>query len=282
MDKITIYTSENSSRSLFGHLRGIVKDFPASHELGLRLFKRNIKAMYRQSVFGFGWALLPPLATAALWIFLRSNGVMKINDPGISYPVFAFIGTLLWQMFSESIHTPVNSVNNNKSMLTKINIPKEGLLLSGIYEMAFNILIKCGLIVIMLLFFQQEVSLKGILMVPAGILIIVITGYSIGLILIPVAILFTDIQRGLSVAMPFLMYLTPIIYPAPQSGFFSMLMKFNPMAVLIPQTRNWLTAQPPVDMSLFWVYAGVFTLLLFIGVIVYRISMPMIIERIGS
>jgi lipopolysaccharide transport system permease protein len=62
---MTVYSAEASNRSVIAHLRNIKFELPQAHELGVRLFKRNLKALYRQSMLGFGWALLPPLATAA-------------------------------------------------------------------------------------------------------------------------------------------------------------------------------------------------------------------------
>jgi len=280
--KTTIYSAQAANRSPLHHLRAIALDLPRAHELGLRLFKRNLKALYRQSVLGFAWALIPPLVTAALWIFLRGTGVMSVGDSGISYPVFVLTGTLLWQIFAEAINAPINSVNSNKAMLSKINIPREGLLLSGLYELLFNILIKVLLITLVIVWFKQDITLTGLLMVPVGILATVITGFAIGLALVPIAMLFTDIQRGISVILPFLMYLTPIIYPIPKSGAFAKFMMFNPMAAIIPQTRNWLTAQPPADLTLFWIYTAGFSLLLILSLIIYRLAMPLIIERIGA
>src|SRR5688572_6917102 len=105
-ENITIYTAETPNHFIVDHLRDIVKDLPRAHELGLQLFKRNIKALYRQSFLGVAWAILPPLATAALWIFLRGSNIVSIDDTGISYPVFVLIGTILWQIFSESIFAP--------------------------------------------------------------------------------------------------------------------------------------------------------------------------------
>lgn len=282
MSKITIYAADATGRSLRHHLRGIVQELPQAHELGLRLFKRNLKALYRQSVLGFAWALIPPLVTAALWIFLRSNGVMKMGDTGISYPVFVIAGTLLWQIFSEALMAPLKSIAANKAMLSKINIPREGLLLAGLYELIFNILIKLGLLALMLVWFRQEVSAGGLLMMPLGLLAIVVAGFSLGLLLTPFGMLFTDIEKGIPVILPFLMYLTPVIYPTPTTGAVGTLMKFNPLATLIPQTRNWLTAQPAIDMPLFWIYAGAFTLILLVSLLIFRLAMPMIIERIGS
>ena len=279
--KTTVYSAEASSRSVLFHLGGVFRDLPQAHELGYRLFKRNLKALYRQSLLGFGWALFPPLATAALWIFLRNN-VMTMGDTGIPYPVFVLTGTILWQMFNEAMLAPLKQVTANKAMISKINIPREGLLLSGIYEMIFNILIKIGLLAIIYLYFGQSASLSGLLLVPVGIFAISLTGFAIGLALTPLGMLYNDINKGLTVILPFLMYMTPVVYPKPTGGAIGLIMQINPMATLIPVTRNWFTAQPVHDMQMFWLFTTGFAVLFLFSLIVYRLAMPMIIERIGS
>lgn len=281
-DKITIYTAAASNRSLINHLKGVWLDLPQAHELGLRLFKRNLMAQYRQSLLGIGWALIPPLVTAALWIILRQNGVMSVGQTSISYPVFVISGTLLWQLFSESILSPLKSVNENRAMLSKINIPREGLLLSGLYELLFNTIIKLVLLALVIIAFKQQIGFPGIFLVPAGIVAIVIAGFSIGLLLTPIGMLFSDISRGLTIMLPFLMYLTPVIYPTPKEGMMAMIMKFNPIATLLPITRDWLTNQPVTGIPLFIGFLIGFVVLFFFSLIVYRLAMPMIIERIGS
>ena len=279
---VIIYSAETSSHSLIAYLRDILEGLPQAHELGFRLFKRNLKALYRQSLLGFAWALLPPLATAALWIFLRNNNVVVMESTGISYPMFVLTGTMLWQVFSEAILAPLAQVTENKIMLSKINIPREGLLLAGVYQLIFNTIIKLFILAITFLAFRQTSSLSSLFFVPVGLSTIGLAGFSIGLLLTPLGMLYQDINRGLGVLLPFLMYLTPTVYPVPQEGPVGLVMKLNPIAVFITQTRNWLTAQPVYDMHLFWIYTVGFILLLLVALVAYRISMPIIIERIGS
>ena len=279
--KITIYSADTTDRSVVSHFRDIFNELPEAHELGYRLFKRNIKAMYRQSLLGFAWALFPPLITAALWIFLRGNNVMSFGATDVPYPVFVLVGTMLWQIFTESIMAPLKSVTTNKSMLVKINIPREGLLLSGIYEVIFNVLIKLFLLAVIFIAFRQPVTISVLGVIP-GILGIMICGFALGLILTPIGMLYMDIQRGLTIILPFLMYLTPVIYPMPKEGMVALIMKLNPMAVLLVETRNWFTSQPVLDLNMFLIYTGVFIFLNIIALMIFRISMPMIIERSGS
>lgn len=281
-ERITVYSADASSRSPLKNLRAIAREFPQAHELGLRLFKRNLKAAYQQSLLGFGWALLPPLLTAALWIFLRSNGVMHTNVTGVSYPVFVLTGTMLWQIFNESILSPINSVTQNKAMLAKINIPREGLLISGLYDLAFNSTIKVAVLAVALLVFRQHVGLSGLCLAPIGILMTALAGFSIGLVLSPVGMLYQDIGRTILAGLPFLMYLTPVVYNTPKSGLISQLMPYNPLASLITTTRNWITAQPVTDPASFWIYSVIFVLLFLLGLILFRLSLPMVIERMGA
>jgi len=281
-ENIIVYSAKAPKLSLFNHLHQIVSELPQAHELGFRLFKRNLKALYRQSILGFGWALFPPLATAALWIFLNSNNVVSMADTGISYPVFVLTGTLLWQIFSEAISAPLNQITDNKAMLSKINIPREGLLLSGLYQLIFNMTIKIFLLIGIFFAFRQVISFSSLVFVPVGLFAICLTGFAIGLFLTPLGMLYQDINRGLAVFLPFFMYLTPTVYPVPRDGMIGLIMKLNPVAIFITQTRNWFTAQPVNDMQFFWIYVIVFTLVFMVALVTYRISMPIIIERIGS
>lgn len=281
-EQITIYSAETSRHSLITHLREIIQNFPQAHELGFRLFKRNTKALYRQSLLGFVWTLLPPIATAALWIFLRGNNVVKMEDIAVPYPVFVLVGTTLWQVFSEAILVPLNQVIENKIMLSKINIPREGLLLAGVYQLIFNTFIKISLLVIVFFLYKQHVEISNLIFVPVGLFAIGLAGFAMGLLLTPVGMLYQDISRGLGVLLPFFMYLTPTVYPTPREGTIGLIMKYNPIANFITQTRNGFLAQPIYDLQFFWIYTIVFVLLFLIALVAFRLSMPIIIERIGS
>ncbi len=279
--KIIHYGSSKKSNSIKRIIKEMISEWKESNELGIRLFKRNIKALYRQSVLGITWAIIPPLMTAALWIVLRSNNVISMGDTGISYPVYVITGTMMWKMFSESIQLPLKNITKSKSIIVKINIPKNGLILSSLYEIIFNTVIKLLLIIILLLYFGQQFNWQ-FLFFPIGILGIIIVGFSLGVLLIPIGLLYKDIEQGLMILLPFLMYLTPVVYPKPDEGIMGFIMNINPMATIIPVTRNWFTGQQVEQLNQFWFFLGIFIILAFIAIIIYRISLSLIIERIGN
>ncbi len=280
-DQLTIYSAQGRSRSFLKALYTILKEVPAAHRLAIRLFKRDLKAQYRQSFLGIFWALIPPITTSALWIFLKGNKVVDFGETVISYPLFVITGTLLWQVFTDSFNAPLKSLKANKSILVKLNVPREGLLLSGVYSMFFNLFIKLVLLGVTFVYFGQSVSIN-LLLFPLGVLSIVICGLALGLLFVPVGMLYGDVQRIISLGLPFAMYLTPVIYPPKTEGFIGLLLKINPMATLLNTTREWFTNQSVTDYpTMIYISIG-FVLLLCVGLAIFKISMPVIIERIGN
>ena len=280
--KVTIYQPNASNTAFFASLLAIIKDIKPAHELAVRLFIRDIKAQYRQSFLGFFWVLIPPLLTAGLWIFLNNNRIVNVGETDIPYPLFVMIGTMLWQIFAEAVNQPLHSVRSNQGMLTKINFPREALLLAGFYTIIFNLAPK--LLVLAAACYAFEIQLNySQLYFPVGVLMISLTGFAIGLLLTPVGLLINDVARGIGIILPFAMYLTPVIYPAPTStGLFALLMQYNPLATLITSSRGWLSGHLDYFPYEFIAISSITLLLLFIGLLAYRISMPIITERFGG
>src|SRR5690606_26618513 len=138
------------------------------------------KAQYRQSYFGILWAFITPLATALVWIVLNGTGTVRLSDTGIPYPLYVFTGTLLWSIITEAISSPMQSTNSARSILSKINFPKEALILSGIYKLLFNSSIK--IILLLIFVFLYGVGLNwSLLLFPFAILGGLIVGTTLGL-----------------------------------------------------------------------------------------------------
>ena len=166
-------------------------------------------------------------------------------------------------------------------MLTKINFPREALLLSGLYTLIFNMGPKLIVLACAFVFFKIIPSLS-LIYFPLGVFMISLSGFAIGLLLTPAGLMISDISRGIGILLPFAMYLTPVIYPAPTTGYMALVMQFNPLATLITTTRDWFCGQLadiPDDFSILSLFTF---LLLAIGVLCYRIAMPIITERFGG
>lgn len=276
-----MYTSDSQlkyPRQLFASM---FADLGNARELAWRLFVRNIKAQYRQTIFGYLWAFLPAIITTATFVFLNSRKILNVEQTDLPYPVYVMIGTLLWQCFVDALNSLIKLVNQSRSMLVKINFPREALILTAFYEVMFNFSIRLILFVGVIIWFNISVPVS-ILLAPVGVLSIMLFGIMLGIVLTPLAMLYKDIERGLLAVTSIWFFLTPIVYPAPKSGIASVLALWNPLSPLILSTREWITAGFTADIIPFITVTLITIALTGVAWLVYRLAMPHLIARIGS
>jgi lipopolysaccharide transport system permease protein len=279
--RITIYTPDSLLASPIRMAREMLFDLASSRELAWRLTVRDLSAQYRQTFLGFLWAIIIPLANTLVWIFLSRSGVVNVSDTPLPYPVYVFTGTMLWAILMDALNAPLQMVTASKIMLAKINFPREALVVAGIYQTIVNALIKVALLLIALLVMGIHPD-WSLLLFPIGLLSLVLVGTLIGLALTPVGLLYADVGKAIPLLMQFLMYLTPVVFAMPKDGLPATLFQLNPLTPLILTARDWLTGFTPEHLGYFLVVNVVSIVLLFMFWVVFRLAMPILIERIGS
>jgi lipopolysaccharide transport system permease protein len=222
-----------------------------------------------------------PLTTALVWIFLNSSGTIKLSDTGIPYPVYAFSGTLIWSIIVASINSPIQNTMASKGILTKINFPKEALIISGIYKLLFDSFIKVILLVILIFAFGVGFH-WSLLLLPIALVGAIIFGTTIGLFLTPLGLLYKDISKLITFGMQFLMYVTPVVYAIPSSGIMKTIMVWNPITPIVLTARDLIVGFSPQYLWYFIIVVAVCIPLLFLALVIYRISIPIIVERLSA
>ena len=278
---MTIYTPESQIRQPGKLVGAMIGDLFAGRELAWRLAVRDISARYRQTTLGILWAFITPLATTLTWMFLNASGVVAVRETPIPYPVYVFVGTLLWGIVSEAIRTPLETCTQARPMLSKLNFPREALIVASVYKTLFNSGIKIGFALIAIAFLGVLPGWQFLLF-PLGIASLILAGTAIGLLLTPLGLLYQDVMKGIGLIMQFLMYLTPVVYPMPEEGWAATVILLNPMTSIILNARNWLTGMAPEHIGAFIITNAILLVILFIAWIIYRAAMPMLIERMNA
>jgi lipopolysaccharide transport system permease protein len=278
---ITRYTPESMLRHPITLLKEMFRDLKASRELAWRLLIRDISAQYRQALLGYFWAVFPPLVTALVLILLRSSAVMDIKDIGIPYPAYVMMGTVFFQLFVDALNAPLKVVNESKAILTKIDLPREAFILSGTGEVLFSFGIKVILLIGVFIYYKVHISWTTVLL-PIPLLGLLLLGIMLGIFLIPMGLLYKDIQSALLIATQGLVFLTPVAYPPSVGGTLGKIMDLNPVTPLLMAAKDLVTHGIPGDLIPFFTVFALTMVLLFIGWIVYRLALPIIIERIGA
>ena len=278
---VTVYTQESPLRHPGLFLRAMLRDLLAARELAWRLFVRDLSAQYRQTYLGYVWAFLPPLVASATFIFLQSQGIVQITGTDIPYAAFAMMGTLLWQTFVDAMQSPITAVQSAKPMLAKINFPREAILMAGLAMVLFNFLIRLVLMIAVMAIWHI-VPDAGLWLFPVATVGLLACGFAVGLALLPIGTLYGDVGRGIGIISGFWMLLTPVVYPARSTGLAGWLATWNPVSPVLTTAREALTGVAFTHLPAFCVITLAALLLCFLGLIAYRLVMPILIERMGG
>ncbi|HEY9660078.1 MAG TPA: ABC transporter permease [Allocoleopsis sp.] len=277
-----IHTPESSLRHPMQLFRDMGRDLLASRELAWRLMVRDISSQYRQSFLGILWAFLPPLITAAGLTLASQAKVLNIAETALPYAAYVMFSMTLWQTFVEAVNGPIQGVTASKSMLAKINFPREALVLARLGQVGFNFAIKLILIVGLFLWFKIPVT-ASVLLAPVALIHLIALGTAIGLLLTPLAALYDDVTKGLTLILGAWLFITPVIYPPPTDGLFATLVRLNPVTPLLVTTRE-LAAEGGVisDPQGFWIASLIAIIGLLLSWLIYRVTMPFVIERMSA
>jgi lipopolysaccharide transport system permease protein len=276
-----VYTSESRIRNPLLLLKEMWLDLKASRELAWRLMIRDISALYRQTMLGYFWAVFPPLVTSFVLILMNRAAVINVKDLNVPYPVYVMMGTVFFQLFVDALNAPLKTVREAKNVLLKINLPKESLIISGMGQVLFSFFIKLIMLIGVMIYFKASIQWTAVFVIfpLVGLLLL---GTMVGIILIPLGLLYKDIQSALLVATSGLLFLTPVAYPPSTGGFLGSIIKVNPITPLLMGARELVFKGLPANMLPFFVVFVVTVGLLLIGWIIYRLSLPIIVERLGA
>ncbi|MDI6716133.1 MAG: ABC transporter permease [Actinomycetota bacterium] len=239
----------------------MVVELVKSRELIWRLFLRDLQAKYKQSLLGVAWAIINPLVTIGVFVYLNSAGVLRIGSTGVPYVVFAIVGLTIWNLFATGISAATNSIVGAGPLVTKINFPKVSLVFSSIGQSLVEFGIRLILTAI-ILFIYKVMPAWSVIFLPLSILPILFLTIGLGFILSLLAGVFRDVVNAISLITTFLMFLTPILYPSPKSGVAAKLLVWNPIAQLVVGPRD-LVIFGKLSNPLGFLWSALFALIVF-------------------
>lgn len=222
-----------SQRSLGENLSLLVQ----YRELILTWTAREIKARYRQSALGFGWALVQPLFQLIVISVIFGN-FLRVPSENAAYPVFAYVAILPWTFFSGAINAAVPSILQNMQLVTKIYFPREILPLSAIISRLMDFGIASIIFVGLMVWYRIPIQ-PTLAYLPLLLIIMIFLAIGVGLLGSAVSVFLRDISFAVPLAMQLWMYASPVIYPlsnVPER--WRSIYLVNPMAGIIDSFRK--------------------------------------------
>lgn len=245
-----------------------IKELLKYRELFYFFSLRDIKVKYKQTVFGFAWAILQPLVMMALFTLFFGKALSVPSD-SIPYPVFVLPGLLLWNIFSSGVSNAGNSMVTNANIIKKIYFPRLIIPLSSVLVALFDFLMALIIFIAVLFFYDAKIHLSYILWMPVAILITTLTTFGFGTWLAALNVKYRDFRYVIPFMLQALLFLSPVIYPTSvvSNQKLAFVLSLNPMAGAIGLFRAPFTGIIPDATTL--ILSGCSAIILFVAGIYY-------------
>ncbi|MCB9896120.1 MAG: ABC transporter permease [Planctomycetes bacterium] len=211
------------------------------------LARREIRARYRYSLLGAGWAVALPVSLMLIFSVVFSR-VANFQTGGIPYPVFAYAGLLPWQLHAGILTGGARSLTDNTVLVTKVYFAREVLPLSRVVAALFDFLIASVVLAGLMVWYGITPG-PGAALLPLVLLMQLSFGVGLAMFIAGANLLYRDVQYVLQVGITVWMFASSVVYPLPRQGALGWIGYFNPITPILDTYRALLLGAPAPHMG---------------------------------
>jgi len=240
---------------------------------------RDVKVRYKQTLIGFLWVVLQPLASMGVFTLFFGR-LAKLPSDGLPYPLFYFLALAPWTYFATSLGSATNVVVENQRIITRVYFPRLLLPVSSVLSGLVDFLIAFAVLVLMVVAYGMHPGLR-VLWLPFFLLLALSTALGVGLWLSALNALYRDVRYVISFVVQFWLLASPVAYPTsvvPER--WRWLYGLNPMAGVIEGFRWSLTGHGQAPGGLLWASTAAVALLLVGGTMFFERMEGTIADRV--
>ncbi|MES2558580.1 MAG: ABC transporter permease [Bacteroidota bacterium] len=227
---------------------------------------KNIKVKYKNSVLGFMWSMLHPLAYLVIFIFVFSNVFVGIDR----YPLFALIGLVFWTYFANSMTQIINSIISNASIIKTIALPNILFPMSAAFAEFVTMLLSLIPFFVLMLFFGLKITWITLLIFPAIILFGLFT-FGLATFLATFNVFFRDVGILWNTLAPALFYFTPIAFLSTMiPDKYMVYVKLNPLYHYMELVRDILYYNQLPGTTTLFITTGLALAMFVLGILVFN------------
>ena len=244
-------------------------------ELIRNLAIKEFKLRYRNSVLGFFWSLLNPLAMMIILTLVFSHLVRSGID---NFPLFLLPAILVWRFFSIGTSMSLSSILGNVPLVTNIYFPRWLLVFSSNLANLIGSTLEFIVLFPLLIIIGMELS-SLVLLLPVILIFEFILIMGISFLLASLNVYYRDVNQVWELGLQAGFFLTPIIYSVnliPER--YLPVYMLNPVTRIIESMRKILcyNTLPSAEDFMIPILAGL--LFCLIGYLVFRRLEPRFAE----
>jgi lipopolysaccharide transport system permease protein len=233
----TVYTPAGIRQRGVAGWRIMFSDLVNSRRLIWLLIMRDISVRYRQSMLGYLWAVIPQVVMVAAFAALNAWRIVPMGRTAIPYVIYAAWGISVWQLFAGCLSACTTSLAAAGSLVTKINFPRECLVIAAVGQPIFDFLVRLVPVFAVFAWYGFTPSVSTIFL-PLMLCPVLFIAVGFGFILSIANLAIKDIGNALGTALTIGMFLTPVLYPPPVRWPFTLINVLNPLSPLLSTTQD--------------------------------------------
>jgi lipopolysaccharide transport system permease protein len=175
---------------------------------------RTLRARYQQSVMGWLWAVLQPLAQAAILAVVFTY-VVPVDTGDTPYLLFVFAGSSVWAFSATSLADMTGAVSDNMTLVNKVHFARAVLplasMIARLADMGLALAVVWGLALVGGVTSAVSPALLALPVVAAVHALLVV---GIGLAASAIHVFVRDVRSIVQLGTQVWFYSTPILYPA--------------------------------------------------------------------
>ena len=249
-------------------MKRFLKDFKKYWGYAIYAARSELKAEVASSYLNWIWWILEPLCFMLIYTFIFG---FIFNASELYFPIFVYIGLTLWEFFNKCVISSVKLVKNNKSIVSKVYMPKFVLAEAKLMVYGFKTLISFGIVVLLMIVFRVPITFNILYALPLVAALILFT-FGCMCILLHFGVYILDLSNIINIVLKLVFYMTGIFYSiesrigsiSPELA--TLLGKCNPLAFIVSSLRSCVIYSEGVNLLVLVIWLVLSTLICAIGI----------------
>ena len=236
-------------------------------ELIKMLSYRDIKVRYTQTSIGMMWAIINPVISILLLVFVF-NIIVKMDTNGIPPLLFTVSGLCAWNYFSKVVSEAGTSIVGAQALVKKIYFPRLVIPVSKAISSLVELVVVLFLLFILMIYYRYPIDARILLLLPC-ICLVFFVGLGCGIWVAALTIRFRDFHHIVPVLLRIGMFVSPVAYSTKLvPSEYRWIVSLNPVTGIIDSFR-FVLFKIPLDLNVFMTSVAVSLLLLVSGIIYF-------------
>lgn len=179
------------------------------------LVSRDLRVRYSQSILGYLWTVIDPLASALIYFMLFVVIFRRADAGHAPYFLFLLAGLLPWQWYNASVSESMRAIQSEVRLVKSTKLPREIWVVRIVASKWLEFVYSLPVLVLFTAFYmwRGEAHLNWhLIYMPVAMVLQFILLVGIGLVIAPLTVLINDITSIVRIYLRIYFYMTPIIF----------------------------------------------------------------------